>query len=359
MEFGSIKKVIIEFTKKNFQSLLAMSFMIFVMIALTLTVDLFLPGSFILLFFILVLPFFISMLITNIKFKANVPFNQKDFYGQYKIGLILGCSGCFRVFRSILVAFLVYLAFVSGVFLVNIVFNFVDMSQFVEIYENLISNPNNEQYLQSLIDFIQDTKQPFVILINAVNLVGHALFVFTFIYQIIKNTLIFYIQSNFGCNKNDAINVFKGVYPKIKKTYHRVLFNILWPVLILFPLGFILGIAVTSLLDKSLLVLMYGGTLGACLLCIPLLPYIVTSSDVVFSIFSPYFLVESKETLLAALKSINLANDIPEEQKDMLRAFYVNQIKQIDLIKNSLDDTKLDDFLNHKKDDNDDKNKPS
>ena len=46
MEFGSIKKVIIEFTKKNFQSLLAMSFMIFVMIALTLTVDLFLPGSF-------------------------------------------------------------------------------------------------------------------------------------------------------------------------------------------------------------------------------------------------------------------------------------------------------------------------
>ena len=104
---------------------------------------------------------------------------------------------------------------------------------------------------------------------------------------------------------------------------------------------------------------MYGGTLGACLLCIPLLPYIVTSTDVVFSIFSPYFLVESKETLLAALKSINLANDIPEEQKDMLRAFYVNQIKQIDLIKNSLDDTKLDDFLNHRKDDNDDKNKPS
>ena len=43
----------------------------------------------------------------------------------------------------------------------------------------------------------------------------------------------------------------------------------------------------------------------------------------------------------------------------MLRAFYVNQIKQIDLIKNSLDDTKLDDFLNHRKDDNDDKNKPS
>ena len=104
---------------------------------------------------------------------------------------------------------------------------------------------------------------------------------------------------------------------------------------------------------------MYGGTLGACLLCIPLLPYIVTSTDVVFSVFSPYFLVESKETLLAALKSINLANDIPEEQKDMLRAFYVNQIKQIDLIKNSLDDTKLDDFLNHRKDDNDDKNKPS
>ena len=88
--------------------------------------------------------------ITNIKFKANVPFNQKDFYGQYKIGLILGCSGCFRVFRSILVAFLVYLAFVSGVFLVNIVFNFVDMSQFVEIYENLISNPNNEQYLKKI-----------------------------------------------------------------------------------------------------------------------------------------------------------------------------------------------------------------
>ena len=83
MDFSSIKKVIIELTKRNYRSLLAMSFIIFVMTTFALTSDLLLSGSFILLFFIIVLPFFISMIIVNIKFKANVEFTPKQFYENY------------------------------------------------------------------------------------------------------------------------------------------------------------------------------------------------------------------------------------------------------------------------------------
>ena len=53
MDFSSIKKVIIELTKRNYKSLLAMSFIIFVMTTFAVTSDLLLSGSFILLFFIL------------------------------------------------------------------------------------------------------------------------------------------------------------------------------------------------------------------------------------------------------------------------------------------------------------------
>ena len=82
MDFSSIKKVIIELTKRNYRSLLAMSFIIFVMTTFALTSDLLLSGSFILLFFIIVLPFFISMIIVNIKFKANVEFTPKQISRQ-------------------------------------------------------------------------------------------------------------------------------------------------------------------------------------------------------------------------------------------------------------------------------------
>ena len=350
MDFSSIKKVIIELTKRNYRSLLAMSFIIFVMTTFALTSDLLLSGSFILLFFIIVLPFFISMIIVNIKFKANVEFTPKQFYENYKVSLILGTGGVFRVLRSFIISFLVFIATSITLYICNNVIGFVDDTEFMNIYYEFVSSPNNSEILKNLTTFLSNSQNSFVIFLHTIFLISLAFAIFTFIYQIIRNTLIFFVQSNFGCEKNDAIAIYKKVFPKIKRIYNKVMFGCLWPFFILFPLGFILGSTLISLVNETLPFLMYGATVGGCLVLVPFLPMIVTTQDVVFSVFAPYFLVEAKDTLLQALQSINVDTNIPEEQKDLLRNFYVEQIKQIDLIKEPLEKSSFENMLNGKDD---------
>ena len=68
-----------------------------------------------------------------------------------------------------------------------------------------------------------------VIFLHTILLISLAFAIFTFIYQIIRNTLIFFVQSNFGCQKNDAIAIYKKVFPKIKRIYNKFMFGCLWP----------------------------------------------------------------------------------------------------------------------------------
>ncbi|MCF0117843.1 MAG: hypothetical protein HUJ61_07360, partial [Bacilli bacterium] len=334
MDLNSIKAIIQETLKKNWKALMAMSFIIFIVIILGAALDLFfVAGTFIIVFMLAILPFYISMIITNIKFKTDPNFNSKEFYMNYRVALIPGLSSSMRAFKSALIGlFVAFLSFLM-IYWVVIELKVFDDTQLM----NLIyaDRSDVENYWNALGDYIADINNPFVLFLYFLIAGCEGLGIFTFVICLLRNTPVFYIQTNFACAKKDALSIFKTSRPKIKKVYNKLLFSSIWPIFILFPLGFYLGATVGWSISHYLSPLIFGGICGAFLFSLPMLPIFVSTQDILFSIFMPYYLLGAREAIINTLKLINQNPNVSEEEKDAVRRFYVERLKQIDAMKDA------------------------
>ncbi len=336
MNYDSIVNLVVTTFKKHYKQLIAMSFCLFVIVICCLTLNLIVDGSIYLTTPLIILPFFVSMVICNLKMKQLNEFNNKDFYAHFKVGFAIVFNGTLRYIRCLFCGILTFLVVLLAIYVIPTSLGVIDISRLSNLANAYINSKSTEDYL-ALQAYLSNFSEPGVMYLYISLFISNGLSVMVFMVLIIKNMLIFFIETNFGCNKNDALKIYRLSFPNFKKTYFKVNINLLWYFFVAFPIGYIAGIYVASIWSNVYTVMLFGGYVGALLLCVPLLPIAVTSQDVLFSVFSPYFLVNARPILLDSLQKLNNTENIPEEQKEIIRKFYVDQLKQIDAITEALD----------------------
>ncbi|MCF0117784.1 MAG: hypothetical protein HUJ61_07045, partial [Bacilli bacterium] len=336
MDTNTVRGIIIGEFKKNWRSLLAMSFLVFTMIILGVVLDMLVVAGLVVIVFIFgISPFYLSMIITSFKLKTNPEFNPKDFYSSYKLAIFPGLSSSLSSVKSYFIGVFWFFA----VFLISYwIFSATGVVDVTEL-QNIISDPDTS------IDIIitkyneilngEPSNLGFFLKCIYTGSVGFGVLIFTT--SLLGNTPIFFIQTNFGCNKKEAKYIYHVAKLKIKKSYNKILWSSIWVFLVLYPVGYFLGACIGYACFSSLNVMILCGISGAFLLSFPLLGLFVCTEDVLFTVYSPYFLVASRPIILESLKKLN-NNGLPEnEEKVLIRKLYVERLQQIDALNKEME----------------------
>lgn len=328
METNEIKNSIFDIFHKYRGYFLATGFSLVMSIVFAFVLNIFVPLTIVILFAILIIPILSLMIINLSQARAGKPLSLKDFYKGYKLTLLPGLHGSFRVIRATLYSILIYIGTFLIVYLVTSIFTNVVDQEFIQSLQQATSIEN--QYKMIMDYYETPAAQPYLQMYSIFSLVSFGVGEFFFIHFTLKSVPIFYLQSNMACSKKDAIFLFNQVYPKTKKTSRQLIGKVCGLYYLLFPLGYFLGVALGYFVLGNILYGFLFGLFFSLLFSMPMLPLYLICQDYLFVLYMPLYKMFAKPLYEAALKNLDEDERVSEEQKTVIRQFYETQLKEIE-----------------------------
>lgn len=329
METNEIKNSILEIFRQNMKYFLATGFALVISIVFTFVANLFFPIiSLALLFFFLIIPILSLMIINLTQAKTGRSLSLKNFYKGYKLTLLPGLHGSFRVIRAFLYSFLIGMGVFILSYLVTSIFTPVIDSSLVESLQKATSF---EGQLQMVQDFLETPAgEHYIYLYSIFSLLAFGVGEFFFIHFTLKSIPIFYLQSIMACSKKDAIYLWNQVEPRTKKTSRQLIFKVCGLFYILYPLGYIVGVSLGFFILGDLKYGLLFALLFSLLCSMPILPLYLICQDYLFVLYTPLYKKFAKPLYEMALQNLENDERISEEQKMVIRQFYEAQLKDIE-----------------------------
>lgn len=317
--------------------------------------NLIISGLFVIVIFFLVIPLLGCLIINNVQYSSGKEYSLKDFYKGYRITLLPGLHGSFRMIKSFIYAALIMIGCFTLIYEVTSIFTSVIDPELVNSIK--AAKDNNEMY--SILEaYLQDPAYDYYMyLYNIFYLVSFGIALFFFIHFVLRSTPLFYIQTNMGCSKKDALYLYKKVYPTYKKSLNMTFSKIGWAYYLVYPFSFAIGAFIGWALFKNATLAVLIAMLFSLLSSSPFLAIYLLTQDCFFRLNSSTYKIEAKFLFEKALQNVDQDTRISEEQKEVIKKFYSEQlieIEKLEELKSLLDkqmenkDSKKDDQNNEK-----------
>lgn len=328
MQTTEVRDSILEVVRKNIGYFLSTGLALVISIVFAYVANLYIPGSCILIFFFLIIPILSLMILNITQLRVGKPLSLKDFYKGYRVTLIPGLHGSYRVIRSIIFAILISLLTFMFVYSATSLFTSVVDPVLVD---ELQKAQTMEEWARILNDFYTSpTSEHYLAMYGIFELVSFGVGEFFFIHFVLKSVPLFYIQSSMACSKKDAIFLYNQVYPTQRKTYRKTIFKVCGIYYVLFPVGYILGGILGWFVFKDGIYATIFALLFSLLFSIPILPMYLLCQDYLFVVYAPVYKKSAKSLYEKALANLDADERMSEEQKTVIRQFYETQLKEIE-----------------------------
>lgn len=328
METNEIRNSIYDIFHRYRGYFLATGFSLVMSIVFAFVLNIFLPLSIIALFAVLIIPILSLMIINLSQARAGKPLSLKDFYKGYKLTLLPGLHGSFRVIRAALYSFLIYI----GTFLiVYLIASFFTSVVDPEIIQSLQKASSIEAQYKIIMEYYETpAAEPYLKLYSIFSLISFGVGEFFFIHFTLKSIPIFYLQSNMACSKKDAIFLFNQVEPRTKKTSRQLIGKVCGLYYLLYPLGYMIGAAFGYFALGNVVYGFIFGLFFSLLFSMPMLSLYLICQDYLFVLYMPLYKMFAKPLYETALKNLDHDERVSEEQKTVIRQFYETQLKEIE-----------------------------
>ncbi len=328
MQFDQIKNAIFEIFRKNAGYFLATGLALAFSLVAAYGLNIFLPGTFIIIIFFLIIPLLGCMIINNVQYSAGKGYNLKDFYRGYRVTLLPGLHGAFRMIRSFIFAALISLATFLVIYegcslfmnvidpnLVSAIESAKSQTEIFEILQAFYEDPASEKYLNMYSIFY---------------LISFGTGLFFFIHFVMKSVPIFYIQSNIACSKKDAIYLYNQVYPTNKKTYSKLIFKVCGLYYLIYPVSYLIGGFIGWTVFKDVQYMILIAMILTLISTLPFLSLYLLCQDTLYRVYAPVYKTKAKSLFEIALKNVDDDPRISEEQKEVVKKFYNDQLSEIE-----------------------------
>ncbi len=297
-------------------------------LVLAYVLNLFFSGLFILVIFFLVIPLLGCMIINNVQYSGGKEYSLKDFYKGYRITLLPGLHGSFRMIKSFIYASLIMIGCFSLIYEVTSIFTSVIDPELINLLK--AAKDNNEIY--SIFEaYLQDPSSDYYMYLYSIfYLVSFGIALFFFIHFVLRSTPLFYIQTNMGCSKKDAIFLYKKVYPTYKKSLNMTFSKIGWAYYLVYPFSFAIGAFIGWALFKNVTLAILIAMLISLLCSSPFLAIYLLTQDCFFRLNTSTYKIEAKFLFEKALQNVEHDTRISEDQKEIIKKFYSEQLIEIE-----------------------------
>lgn len=316
MDWDELRNTFQTIYRQNRRFFLHASFLIAISFAIAWGVNFLLHGAILPLFFFLVIPFSECLCICNAEFHATGVYQMKTFYRGYRMSLLPGIHGSFRVIRAFFFSLLVFLGSAVAILLITALFTSIKDPL-------LISLMKSEDYtIHSLRNYWLNTTDHYRLLYSLTLIASFGVSTMFFIPYTLNSTQLFYLQTTLLCSKKEAIRLYRQVFPLFKHEYRYFRYRFCGSFYYLFPFGYFLGVAISIAFTSHPLFIITLAIFLAVLVCAPLLPYHTLLQHHFFQRALPIYKVKGKSMFESMIKMIENNPSISDEQKQVAIVFY-------------------------------------
>ncbi|NCA95740.1 MAG: hypothetical protein EOM74_02045 [Methanomicrobia archaeon] len=322
MNYKDYKETYLLYSKKAPWQSLAMAFSFVMVIIAVVILDYLFVGSIILTIPFVLIPYLLCLQIGLVRVRMTGEVKPKEFYRPF---LVAFQENIFRIYRPLkmgLFAFGVYL--ISSVITTLIGYWIVQsyVPALKAIFDELMTIAQSSQTLdyETIMIFLEDNQvsfAPFFSLIYAISM-GMAYLFLTL------NTVYHAFLVNFALSiparADKILSIHKRVFPALRRTYLGYSFKNLYPALIVFVVGYLVGSGLAFILrpsDPFLSVIV--GVMFSSLLLMPFIPKILISNEVLFEIMMPVYLKETDDSVKKVYTQFAQSQDLTEAQKEEIQ----------------------------------------
>ncbi len=316
MDWNELRNTFQTIYRQNRRFFLHTSFIIAISFAIAWGVNFLLHGAILPLFFFLVIPFSECLCICNAEFHATGVYQMKTFYRGYRMSLLPGIHGSFRVIRSFFLSLLVFLGSAFAILLIASLFTSIQDPLFISLVKS-------EDYtIHSLQNYWIDTSDHYRLLYSLTLVISFGMSMMFFIPYTLNSTQLFYLQTTLLCSKKEAIRLYRQVFPLLKKDYRYLKYRVCGPFYYLFPFGYFLGVVMSITFTSHPFFMMTVAIFIAMLMSAPVLPYHSLLQHHFFQRALPLYKIKGKPMFESMIKMIENNPSISDEQKQVAIVFY-------------------------------------
>lgn len=308
--------------KKYYATIIAMVFAFFVVLLLSTFLSFWLEYLIILLFPLLILPFFIAMQMTMIQLDT-MEFSAKKFNRMIMVGMSPMLKKPFRTLKTVLLSFLLFIAFTYLSFLIASYIPYYK-DYIAEIINISLNNTGVDMY-NAIITYMQTNTEMTQALMFFVSSISYGIAFFFFIFKMLHNALYALCKNSASLPDGHNQPVFKETFKKYAKQYYRQYYLHEWYKVLLVPVLYALGIYVSYLIEKPTYNLFFA-TIFALIGVVILLPNLMLYQEQTYVLMFEELSTRNFSNMQKIYSDLKGQANLTQEQTDALDDF----IKQLE-----------------------------
>lgn len=313
--------------RQNRRFFLRSSFLIALSFAIACGMNFLLQGSILLLFFFTVIPFLECLCICNAEYHATGQYRMQTFYQGYRMSLLPGIHGSFRVLRAFFLALFTFLGCVFVILLSASFFTSIRDPLLLSLFEA------KDFALSSFQHYWRSTTNHYRLLYLLTIVISFGVATMVFIKCSLNSAQLFYLQTTLLCSKKEAIHLYRQVSPFFKQEYRYFRYRFCGAFYYLFPFGYLLGMVLGISFSSHPFFVITLAIFLSSLICAPLLPYQALLQHHFFQCALPFYKLKGKPIFESMIKMIENNPSISEEQKQLAIMFYRQLLQEVDEMK--------------------------
>lgn len=309
--------------KKFYPMIFAMLFGFFMVCLLTAVLDILFPAFVIVLFPLLILPYFIAMQMTLIQLDVQ-EFSRKNFYRLFFVGLTPMIRRAFSALKNVLLACLIYfLTTQLALFVFGLIPEYSDlMVQFTnsvalggsnvnDVVNTIMNNYQNNELWNNMI-FISSS-------------IAYGIAFMFFVYKMLHNALYALCKTSASLPNGKGQPVFKEVFKRHSRAYYKTYYKNEWYKIALVPIFYALGVVLAYFLDKKAFNLVFGVSFSLIAIVI-LLPNLMLYQEKTYASMFEELSKRNFTNMQKVYSDIKGQANLSEEQEKALEDF-MNQLE--------------------------------
>ncbi|MCH5179952.1 MAG: hypothetical protein J1F32_01910 [Erysipelotrichales bacterium] len=309
--------------KKFYPMIFAMLFGFFMVCLLTVVLNILFPAFVIVLFPLLILPYFIAMQMTLIQLDVQ-EFSRKNFYRLLVVGLSPMIRRSFRVLKNALLACLIYfLAMQVSMFIFGLIPEYSELM--TELTKSIALNGSN---INNVIDTITNNYQNNELWTNMIFIsssIAYGLAFMFFVYKMLHNALYALCKTSASLPDGKDQPIFKEVFKRRSRAYYKTYYKNEWYKVVLVPLFYILGVVLAYFLERKALNLVFGISFSLVAIVI-LLPSLMLYQEKTYASMFEELSKRNFTNMQKVYSDIKGQANLSEEQEKALEDF-MNQLE--------------------------------
>ena len=327
MTMNEVLERMSEKKKKYRPQILAMVFGFVILAFLAIVLDQFLSFSAIVVFPLVVFPYFISMQMMLLQIEQR-EFSRRNFKSYYFAGLSPMVRKAYSPLINALLAVLIYLLSSILIFVI-----FYCMPSYNDVFSEMIKGmsrySNTSDMYNYLAAFVNEHDEIFYLLFLVSNGISYGFAFMFFIYKISHNALYGLCKAGLNLPNGKNRPVFKETFVKYKKQYYLTFYKHNWYRVILVPLFYGFGVYLSTLINQTHLWMMFGSGFAIIALAI-LLPNLLLFQEQTYVMMFDELSKKNFKNMEKIYDNFRNNANLSEEQSKALDEFIEGLRKTID-----------------------------